>query len=270
MVLTSGSNESISTMLKSLAFVFFVALRGMPACFGPTGAGNRRAGKKGDTVESCHRGPVVAPPGRTGRVQLMVTPASGRREPPDDATQSQGGRTGGSRPPLAGTTCYLATSEIEPCRRTLLRKSQKTRVAILIVDGAPIFRWLGFFQAAVCRGLSRCTVRLTSGSQQSKSILDEDPRKKSRAKWHNKASKKAATYCQPLPFFVRWEHSLKRLKPKHGLALGLCTPRSLPCTSGIALIPSRTQHRLASAEPGGTWLSRLCGTAQEEGTVRVG
>ncbi len=131
--------------------------------------------------------------------------------------------------------------------------------------------WPGFFQAAVCRALPRRTVRLTSGSQQSKSILDEDPRKKSRAKWHDtKPRKKAATYCQPLPLFARWEHSLKRLKPKHGLALRLCKPRPLPCTSGIALIPSQTQHRLASAEPGGTWLSRLCGTVQEEGTVRVG
>ena len=34
-------------------------------------------------------------------------------------------------------------------------ESQKTRLAILIADGAPISWWPGFFQAAVCRGLSR-------------------------------------------------------------------------------------------------------------------
>jgi len=37
----------------------------------------------------------------------------------------------------------------------LSHESQKTSLAILIADGAPISRWLGFFQAAVCRGLSR-------------------------------------------------------------------------------------------------------------------
>jgi hypothetical protein len=40
-----------------------------------------------------------------------------------------------------------------------------------------------FFQAAVSRGLSRLTIRLTSDLQQSKPILDENPRKKPRAKW---------------------------------------------------------------------------------------
>ena len=202
-------------MLKSLAFVFFVALRGMPACFGPTELGTAA----------------------WGRTQTRWNPA------------------------IASPSVLLVE---EPCP-----ESQKTRVVIFIADGAPIFMWPGFFQAAVCRGLSRWTIRLTSDSQRSNAILDEDPRKKSRAEWH-KASQKTATYCQPLPLFARWEHSLKRLKPKHGLALRLCKPRPLPCTSGIALVPSRTQHRLASAEPGGTWLSRLCGTVQEEGTVRVG
>jgi hypothetical protein len=46
-------------------FVHFVALRGIPASFGPTGAGNRRAGENGGAVESCHRVPVGALPGRT-------------------------------------------------------------------------------------------------------------------------------------------------------------------------------------------------------------
>ena len=217
MVLTSGSYESVSTMLKSLAFVFFVALRGMPACFGHTGLGTAEWGRT------------------QARWNLAIAPPS-----------------------------VLLVEELCP-------GSQKTRVVIFIADEAPIFRWPGFFQAAVCRGLSRCTVRLTSGSQQSKSILDEDPRKKSRAKWRHEASQKklppTANHCH---FLHAGSTRLKRLKPKHGLALRLCKPRPLPCTSGIALVPSRTQHRLASAEPGGTWLSRLCGTVQEEGTVRVG
>jgi hypothetical protein len=197
MVLTSGSNESISTMLKSLAFVFFVALRGMPACFGPTGLGTAEWGRT------------------QARWNLAIAPPS-----------------------------VLLVEELCP-------ESQKTRVVIFIADGAPIFRWPGFFQAAVCRGLSRRTVRLTSDSQRSNAILEEDPRKKSRAERHE-ASQKAATYCQPLPLFARRERSLKRPKPKRGLALRSCKPRPLPCTSGIALIPNRTQHRLASAEPGGT------------------
>ncbi len=54
----------------------------------------------------------------------MATPASGGREPPDDATQSHGWKTGGSRP-LAGTTCYLAASEIEPCRKIQSHAPQK-------------------------------------------------------------------------------------------------------------------------------------------------
>ena len=65
----------------------------------------------------------------------------------------------------------------------------------LIADGAPISRWSDLFRAAVCRGLSRWTIRLTSDSPRSNTILDEDPRKKSRAKW-NKASKKS---CHLLP-----------------------------------------------------------------------
>jgi hypothetical protein len=46
------------------------------------------------------------------------------------------------------------------------------------------------FVGAVCCGFSRRTIRLTSDSQRSNAILDENPRKKSRAKRH-KASKKA-------------------------------------------------------------------------------
>jgi len=80
-----------------------------------------------------------------------------------------------------------------------------------------------------------------------------------------KPRKKAATHCQPVPFFARWEHSLKRLKSQHGLALRLCKPRRPPCTSGMTLVPSRTQHRLASVEAGGTCLSRCCDTAQSKG-----
>jgi len=38
------------------------------------------------------------------------------RELRDDATQSHGERSGGSRPPLAGTICYLAARKFEPCR----------------------------------------------------------------------------------------------------------------------------------------------------------
>ncbi len=184
-------------MLKSLAFVFFVALRGMPACFGPTGLGTAEWGRT------------------QTRWNLAIAPPS-----------------------------VLLVEE--PCP-----ESQKTRAVIFIADGVPIFRWPGFFQAAVCRGLPRRTVRLTSDSQRSNAILEEDPREKSRAERHE-ASQKAVTYRQPLPLFARWEHSLKRLKPKHGLALRLCKPRPLPCTSGISALPSRTHNHLASAVPGGT------------------
>jgi hypothetical protein len=75
-------------------------------------------------------------------------------------------------------------------------ESQKTRLATLITDGAPSSRWPGFFQAAVCRGLSRWTIRLTSDSQRSNAIRDEDPRKKSRAKWQAQSLEKN---CHPLP-----------------------------------------------------------------------
>ncbi len=216
MVLTSGSNESISTMLKSLAFVFFVALRGMPACFGPTGLGTAEWGRT------------------QTRWNLAIAPPS-----------------------------VLLVEELCP-------ESQKTRVVIFIADGVPIFRWPGFFQAAVCRGLSRWTVRLTSDSQQSNAILDEDPRKKSRAERHE-ASQKAATYCQPLPLFARWEHSLKRLKSQAwpGFTIVQAAPAAV-YQRNTRLYQAGRSNRLASAEPGGTWLSRLCGTVQEEGTVRVG
>ena len=73
----------------------------MPACFGPTGAGNRRAGQT-----ETRWNPAIAFP------------------------------------------WVLLLEELS-------LESQKTRVAILIADGAPISRWPGFFQAAVCRGLSR-------------------------------------------------------------------------------------------------------------------
>jgi hypothetical protein len=53
-----------------------------------------------------------------------------------------------------------------------------------------------FFQAAVCRGLSRWTIRLTSDSQRSNAILDEDPRKSRGRNGRHKASKKS---CHPLP-----------------------------------------------------------------------
>jgi hypothetical protein len=58
-------------------------------------------------------GPRESP--ENGMVQLMVTLASGGREPPDDATQRHAQGSGGSRPPLAGTICYLAANEFEPC-----------------------------------------------------------------------------------------------------------------------------------------------------------
>jgi hypothetical protein len=64
---------------------------------------------------------------------------------------------------------------------------------------------------------------------------------------------------------TRWEHSLKRLKSQHGLALRLCKPRPMPRSSGMVFVPRRMQHRLASAEPGGTWLSRLCVAVQGGG-----
>ncbi len=83
-----------------------------------------------------------------------------------------------------------------------------------------------------------------------------------------------ATYCH---FLARWEHSLNTLG-------ALAQEAQIPAWPGFTIVqaasaavyqrngivPSRTQHRLASAEPGGTWLLRLCGTVQEEGTVRVG
>ena len=97
-------------------------------------------------------------------------------------------------------------------------------------------------------------------------ILDEDPRKKSRSEMAVNVEK-TATCCH---FLARWEHSLKRLKSQHGLALRLYKSRPMPRGIGMAFVAKRMQHRLASAEPGGTWLSRLCGTAEDEGTVRVG
>ncbi len=125
--------------------VRFVALRGMPPSFGPTGAGNRRVGQNGDC------GGIL--PSRSRRC------SSWKNSPPK-------ARKPGS-------------------------------LSLSIADGAPISRRPGFFQAAVCRGLSRSTIRLTSASPRSKAILDEDPRQRSRAKWH-KTSKKlppTATYC---------------------------------------------------------------------------
>ena len=143
-------------------------------------------------------------------------------------------------------------------------ESQKTRLAILIAHGAPISRWPGFFHAAVCRSLSRYAIGLTSDSQQSKPIFDEDPRKKSRAgRWH-KTSKKAAA------FFVRSGYPLAGASIQQGLALRLYKPRPLPRGTGIPFVPQRMQQPAIAPDPGGTWLSRLCGTAQEEGTVRVG
>ena len=123
-------------MLKSLAFVFFVALRGMPACFGHTGLGTAEWGRT-----QTRWNPAIAPPS-----VLLVE---------------------------------------EPCP-----ESQKTRVAILIADGAPISRWPGFWSAAVFCGLSRWTIRLTSDSQRSNAILDEGPRKKSWAKWQAQSLEK--------------------------------------------------------------------------------
>ena len=76
-----------------------------------------------------------------------------------------------------------------------------------------------------------------------------------------------ATYCH---FLAHSAQSLKRFKSQHGLPLRLCMPRPMPRRSGVPFVPQRMQHRLASAELGGTWLSCLCGTAQEEVTVRVG
>ncbi len=64
------------------------------------------------TAELANRIPSLL---RSARFSSMVIPASGGREPPDDATERHAWRTGGSRPPLAGTTCYLAAGEIEPC-----------------------------------------------------------------------------------------------------------------------------------------------------------
>ncbi len=89
--------------------------------------------------------------------------------------------------------------------------------------------------------------------------------------WRSASIKKlppTANHCHFLHAGSTPQHagaSLKRLKSKHGLALRLCKPRPLPCTTGSVFVPSRTQHRLASAKPGGTCLSRLRGTAQEEG-----
>jgi hypothetical protein len=79
-------------------------------------------------------------------------------------------------------------------REELSPESQKSTLAILIADGAPISRWPVFVPAVVCRGLSRwlndrIDLRFTT-IQCANAIFDEDPRKKSRAKWH-KASKKA-------------------------------------------------------------------------------
>ncbi len=82
-------------------FVRFVALRDMPACFGPTGLGTAERGK----TET--------------RWNLAIAFPS-----------------------------VLFLEELSP-------ENQKTRLAILIADGAPISRWPGFFHAAVCRGLSR-------------------------------------------------------------------------------------------------------------------
>ncbi len=40
---------------------------------------------------------------------VRMNPGERGRKPPDEATQSHGWRTGGSRPPLAGTICYLVS-----------------------------------------------------------------------------------------------------------------------------------------------------------------
>jgi hypothetical protein len=82
--------------------------------------------------------------------------------------------------------------------KELFPESQKTRRAILIADGAPISRWPGFFQAAVCHGLSRWTIRLTSDSQRSNAILDEDPRKSRGRNGRHKASKKSCAERETL------------------------------------------------------------------------
>ncbi len=66
-----------------------------------------------------------------------------------------------------------------------------------------------FFQAAVCRGLSQQSIGSTSDSQQSKPTLDEDPRKKSRAKWQY-TSKNTANYCR---FLARSGHSSRGSSP---------------------------------------------------------
>jgi hypothetical protein len=71
----------------------------------------RTLGRHGDAHVSLRQRRYTA----KGMVQLMVTLASGGREPPVDATQSHGERSGGSRPLLAGTICYLAAREFEPC-----------------------------------------------------------------------------------------------------------------------------------------------------------
>jgi hypothetical protein len=145
-------------------------------------------------------------------------------------------------------------------------ESQKTRLAILIADGAPISGGPAFSRrrsAAAPQVDDQIDLRFTPIRPTRFSMRT---RVKSRGRIGTpKPRKKTATYCQPLPLFARWEHSLKRLKSQHGLGLQLCKPRPLPCTTGIALVPGRTQHRLAGAEPGGTWLSRLCSTAQAEG-----
>ena len=70
--------------LKSLASYISSRVEGMPASFGPTGAGNRRAAQNGGAVESCHHVPVGALPeknaesGRSRDVAWRSSPQTGQ------------------------------------------------------------------------------------------------------------------------------------------------------------------------------------------------
>jgi hypothetical protein len=67
---------------------------------------------------------------------------TGGWEPPSGAKRRRGGIFAIAFPSV------FFLEELSP-------ESQKTRLAIVFADGAPISRWPGFFQAAICRGLSR-------------------------------------------------------------------------------------------------------------------
>jgi hypothetical protein len=83
-----------------------------------------------------------------------------------------------------------------------------------------------------------------SRSSRSIAILDEQPAKNSRAKWH-KTSQNPATLCH---FLAHPEGTLKSHNSEQGFGLRSCDQRPKSRGIGRALVPRRTEHGLATAE----------------------